>query len=272
MARYLEEKNVTKETMENKIDKSSNKSANKRKKGADDEVKLQFRSDNDNKIVVEEEYVYENINKNENDCNNANKCNSDVKSKKSCSTHELQHDEISINSKIEKWNNLIMADKFDFCTSDGGVNFARNVNMNIHPHLSVNHDNCTDNDSNKDNFSINARISNSNNNSSSNNNDNNNDNDNRKSSSSNNNNKYKNQIYQRNRNSEVYWCNKSIENLGHLFTLDSHVAVEALNAFNGFVPIVTATASASVSTQKDIKQSTYDIHAGKVKFTRSVKL
>ena len=238
MARYLEEKNVTKETMENKIDKSSNKSANKRKKGADDEVKLQFRSNNDNKIVVEEEYVDENINKNENDCKNANKCNSDVKSKKNCSTHELQHDEISINSKIEKWNNLIMADKFDFCTSDGGVNFAKNVNTNIHPHLSVNHDNCTDNDGNKDNCSINASLSNSNNNNNSNNNDNNNENDNKKSSSSNNNNKYENQIYQRNRNSEVYWCNKSIENLGHLFTLDSHVAVEALNAFNNRKSVV----------------------------------
>ena len=65
MARYLEEKNVTKETTENKIEKSSNKSANKRKKCADDEVKLNFRSDNDNKNVVEEEYVYESINKNE---------------------------------------------------------------------------------------------------------------------------------------------------------------------------------------------------------------
>ena len=219
MAKYLDEKKDRTEKSKVKVERALNKNTPKRKKGDEgEEIKVRLRKDNENRNESEDEYMNENINKIENDCNNEYKCNSDIKNIKKCSNFELPHDETSIDAKVEKWNNFIMADKSNFCLSD-------NKNKN-------NDDNDYDNDDRKSNCN------------------------------SNNNKKYKNQIFQKNRNSQVYWCNKNIENLGHLFTLDSHVAVEALNPYNGFVPIVTATANASVSTDKHMEQSTYDVCTG----------
>ena len=221
MAKYLDEKKDKTEKLKVKVERASNKITPKRKKGEEgEEIKVRLRKDNDNEIKneTEDEYVNDNIYKIENDCKNEYKCSSDIKNNKKYSNFELPHDETSIDSKVEKWNNFIMADKSNFSMSDN-----RNKKND-------------DDDYDNDNM-----ISNDN---------------------SNNNKKYKNQIFQKNRNSQVYWCNKSIENLGHLFTLDSHVAVEALNPYNGFVPIVTATANASVSTDKHMEQSTYDVCTG----------
>ena len=50
------------------------------------------------------------------------------------------------------------------------------------------------------------------------------------------------------RSAKVVWSNKNIENLNFLFTLDSHVPSEALNYFNGFLPLVTASANVVVTT------------------------
>lgn len=55
-------------------------------------------------------------------------------------------------------------------------------------------------------------------------------------------------IKNRKRSAKVIWSNKNIENLNFLFTLDSHVPTEALNYFNGFLPLVTATANVVVAT------------------------
>jgi hypothetical protein len=60
--------------------------------------------------------------------------------------------------------------------------------------------------------------------------------------------KIKNIIKNKKRSAKVVWSNKNIENLNFLFTLDSHVATEALNYYNGFLPLVTATANVVVTT------------------------
>jgi hypothetical protein len=72
-------------------------------------------------------------------------------------------------------------------------------------------------------------------------------------------------IKNKKRSARVDWSNKNIENLNYLFTLDSHVPTEALNYFNGFLPLVTATANVVVSTT-DVENS--DIENIHVKSTK----
>jgi hypothetical protein len=56
--------------------------------------------------------------------------------------------------------------------------------------------------------------------------------------------------FSKNRSAKVEWSN-SVMNHEHLFTLDSHVASEPLNYYTGFVPLVTGTANAIITSEND---------------------